>query len=176
MDEPIEVPFRVWARVGPTNHVSDGGGGFPSSQNKGQFWGIFQPIVKYMKYPTCAAKFSTLFGRWHQRCVVSLPLVQQFVKLRCCAQSVRRTASRVRTTSTASTCVSAVNSASLSVQTRSPATVRCLRSLILHAADAHLTTAIRYDTRCYFNVPQKPMWVSLIHRTEPATKKCQTEY
>jgi len=33
-------------------------------------------------------------------------------------------------------------------------------------------TTIRYDTRCYFNVPTL---VSLIYRTETTTKNCKTE-
>ena len=33
-------------------------------------------------------------------------------------------------------------------------------------------STIRYDTRCYFNVPT---WVSLIYRTEPAAKSVKTE-
>jgi len=43
--EPIEMSFGVWSRVGPRNHVLDGG---PDLRGKGQFWGRKgRPIVKY---------------------------------------------------------------------------------------------------------------------------------
>jgi len=43
--EPIEMPFGVWAQMGPTNHVLDG---VQIPHGKGQFWGAKgQPIVKY---------------------------------------------------------------------------------------------------------------------------------
>ena len=34
--EPIEMPFGMWAWVGPSNPLLDGGSGTP--QRKGQFW------------------------------------------------------------------------------------------------------------------------------------------
>jgi len=35
--EAIELPFGLWARVGPVNHVLDGGADLP--MGKGNFWG-----------------------------------------------------------------------------------------------------------------------------------------
>jgi len=46
MAEPIEMPFGLWTRMGPRNHVLDGG---PYPRGKGQFWeGEGWPIVKYI--------------------------------------------------------------------------------------------------------------------------------
>ena len=42
---PIEIPFRLRTRVGPRNHVLDGGS--RSSHEKGNFEGEVLPIVKY---------------------------------------------------------------------------------------------------------------------------------
>ena len=38
MAEPIEMPFGMWAQVGPHNHVLDGGSGFPQG-GRGNFGG-----------------------------------------------------------------------------------------------------------------------------------------
>jgi len=38
------MPFGLWARMGPRNHVLHGG---PDLQGKGQFLGKRTPIVKY---------------------------------------------------------------------------------------------------------------------------------
>jgi len=42
--EPIEMPFRLWARMGPRNHTLEGGS---DSHKKGQFLGKVVPTVKY---------------------------------------------------------------------------------------------------------------------------------
>jgi len=42
--EPIEMPFGLWARMGPRNHVLDG---FQIHRGKGQFWWKGAPTVKY---------------------------------------------------------------------------------------------------------------------------------
>ena len=46
MAEPIEMPFGLSMRVGPENHISDGG---PDPPWEGQFWGggNGRPILKY---------------------------------------------------------------------------------------------------------------------------------
>ena len=41
--EPIEMPFGMWAQVGPRNHVLDGGQS-RSPQGEGQFW-VGMPTV-----------------------------------------------------------------------------------------------------------------------------------
>ena len=41
--EPIEIPFGLRTRVGPGNHVFDGGPDIP--HRNGQFWGQEEPIV-----------------------------------------------------------------------------------------------------------------------------------
>jgi len=53
MAEPFEMPFGLWTRVGPRNHVLDGG---PDPHGKRQFWGKGQLIVNYMytDYHPCA--------------------------------------------------------------------------------------------------------------------------
>jgi len=38
--EPIEVLFGIWTRMGPRNHVLQGGGRI--SQEKGQFWRVLR--------------------------------------------------------------------------------------------------------------------------------------
>ena len=43
--ELIEMPFGLWARVGPTNHVLDGGPDAPWEW--ASFWGKWRPVVKY---------------------------------------------------------------------------------------------------------------------------------
>ena len=47
MAEPIEIPFGLWARMGPRNHVLDGGA--DPSMGRGNFeGGKGRPDVKYM--------------------------------------------------------------------------------------------------------------------------------
>jgi len=43
--EPIEMPFGLWPRVGPGNHVLDGGP--DSHMERDNFEGKGRPIVKY---------------------------------------------------------------------------------------------------------------------------------
>jgi len=43
--EPIEMPFGLWARMGPRDHVLDGGPDPP--MGRGNFRGKGAPIVKY---------------------------------------------------------------------------------------------------------------------------------
>ena len=50
-DEPIEMSFRLWTRVGSGNHVL--GGGPDPPRGKCNFRGMSQPIVKYKAYPVC---------------------------------------------------------------------------------------------------------------------------
>jgi len=45
--EPIEVTFPLWARMGPRNHVLDGG---PDSPWEGAILGIGASIVKYRDF------------------------------------------------------------------------------------------------------------------------------
>ena len=45
--EPMEMPFSLWARKGPRNHVLDGG---QDHSRKGQFWEKGAPIVKYRDF------------------------------------------------------------------------------------------------------------------------------
>jgi len=45
--EPIDMPFGFWTRMGPSNHVLDGG---PDPHGKGQFWWIGAPIVKHRDF------------------------------------------------------------------------------------------------------------------------------
>jgi len=50
MDEPIEMPFEIWTRVDPGNHVL---GGDPDRAGERQFGGhapVTQPIEEY-EYP-----------------------------------------------------------------------------------------------------------------------------
>ena len=47
--EPIEVPFLLWTRLAPRNHVLGGG---PDPPKEGPFFGgISRPIIKYREYP-----------------------------------------------------------------------------------------------------------------------------
>jgi len=46
--EPIEVPFRLWARMGPKHHVLHGRSRSPVG--KGHFRWIGAPIVKYRHF------------------------------------------------------------------------------------------------------------------------------
>jgi len=41
--EPIEMPFELWTRVSPKNHVLDG---VQIPTGMGNFWGKGRPIVK----------------------------------------------------------------------------------------------------------------------------------
>jgi len=45
--KPIEMPFRLWAWMGPRNHVLDWGPELQIPYGKGQFWGKGALIVKY---------------------------------------------------------------------------------------------------------------------------------
>ena len=64
--EPIEMPFGLRTRVGPGNHVLDGGPDPP--HGKGQFWGKGAPIVKYRDSAVTCAKIAEpivmQFGLW----------------------------------------------------------------------------------------------------------------
>ena len=56
-EKPIEVPFGIWTRVGPNNHVSGWGLGVLGvlrGPKEGQFGRHPQPIVKYKEYPARA--------------------------------------------------------------------------------------------------------------------------
>jgi len=69
--EPIEVPFGVWSRVGPRNHVLGGG---PDPPGEGAILGRHLPTgCKVEGISGMQLIFSTLFGRWQQLCVLSLP-------------------------------------------------------------------------------------------------------
>jgi len=61
--EPIEIPFGLWARMGPRNRMLHGGS---RPRGKGQFWGKRASIVKYRD--TLRAKIAELivvqFGLW----------------------------------------------------------------------------------------------------------------
>ena len=47
MAEPIEIPFGLWARMGPRNHVLDGGA--DPSMGRGNYeGGKGRAVVKYM--------------------------------------------------------------------------------------------------------------------------------
>jgi len=48
--EPIEMPFGLWARMGPENHGIMCQMGFQILHGKGQFGGKGQPIVKYRDF------------------------------------------------------------------------------------------------------------------------------
>ena len=41
-------------------------------------YGISLPTVKYKDYPACG-RYLTLFGKWQQRCGLSLPVLQLLV-------------------------------------------------------------------------------------------------
>jgi len=45
--EPIEIPFGLWAGMGPRNHVLHGD---QIPRGKGQFWWKGSPIVKYRDF------------------------------------------------------------------------------------------------------------------------------
>jgi len=51
--EPIEIPFGLWTRVRPRNHILDGG---PDPAWEGSILrGKERPIAKYREYYPCAA-------------------------------------------------------------------------------------------------------------------------
>jgi len=47
--EPVEMPFGLWARIGPVNHVLDAGSEFRSPW-EGAILGNGLPIVKYREF------------------------------------------------------------------------------------------------------------------------------
>jgi len=66
--EPIEMPFGLRTRVGPENHVLDGG---PDPYGKGQFWGKGRPlqIIGIHSAVSCAKTAEPIdlpFGLWTQ--------------------------------------------------------------------------------------------------------------
>jgi len=64
--EPIEMPFGLWARVGPRNHVLDG---VHMPHGKGQFLGgRGQPIVKYRDLPASDVYTRLNQSRCHLGC------------------------------------------------------------------------------------------------------------
>jgi len=69
MAEPIDIPFGLWARMGPRNRVLHG---VQIPHGKGQFWGKWAPIVKYRDTLRSPAKIaeSTVMQLW-ARCVSS---------------------------------------------------------------------------------------------------------
>ena len=77
---PIEVPFGLWTRVRPRNHVLDGGPDLP--REVGNFWWrtSLSPLQSIREYRR------TLFGSWQQRCGLSLSVLQQ-LPLTTCLQS-----------------------------------------------------------------------------------------
>ena len=50
---PIEMPFGLWARMGPKNHVLNGSS---DRHGKGQFLGKASPTVKYRDFLPCAVQ------------------------------------------------------------------------------------------------------------------------
>ena len=78
--KPVEMPFGLLARMGPTNHVLDG---VPDPMGKGNFGGKGRPIVEYRDFlPSSVQKWlkglgcgfgwaegsksSIAFARWRQ--------------------------------------------------------------------------------------------------------------
>jgi len=56
--EPVEVPIGVWNRVGPRNHVLDGGLDLP--RGRGSFRGISMPILQckeHRAYDQCSQPY-----------------------------------------------------------------------------------------------------------------------
>jgi len=45
--KPVEIPFKLWARIGPGNYVLDGGSDPPW---EGAIMGKGSPIVKYRDF------------------------------------------------------------------------------------------------------------------------------
>ena len=48
MAEPIEVPFRMWTRVGPRNFVV--GGGLDLPRGSGKFWGEWNSVPEMQSF------------------------------------------------------------------------------------------------------------------------------
>ena len=72
-DEPIEMPVES-VDSGGTKKACIMRGLDP--KGKGQFWGYIScPIVKYREY----LPEPKLFGRWQQRCGLSLPVLLQLI-------------------------------------------------------------------------------------------------
>ena len=69
--ELIEMSFATWTRVGPKNHVPDGGADPPW---EGVYCG---PMLSRGNI----RRGSKLFGRWHQKRGLSLSVMQQLVYL-----------------------------------------------------------------------------------------------
>ena len=62
--EPIEMPFGLWTRVGPGNHVLDGG---PDSRmGRVNFEGKGRPIVKYRDTLRSPVSFVYIFEQRFQ--------------------------------------------------------------------------------------------------------------
>jgi len=75
-NKQIEVPLGVWTQVEPRIRS-----GLDPPRGKGAILGdISRPTAKYREYPCTQSIKSTLFGRWQQRCGLSLPVLQQLVK------------------------------------------------------------------------------------------------
>jgi len=74
-DEPINIPFGLWTRVGPKSHVFGLG---PIPRRRRNSGGIFQAIVKYGPIWNIRHE-PKLFARWQQRCSLSLSVLQQLV-------------------------------------------------------------------------------------------------
>jgi len=72
--EPIEMPFGVWTGVSPRNHILSGDPG-------PLVWdgNIFRPVVKHGERNEHGEgntrREPKLFGRWQQRCGLSLSLL-----------------------------------------------------------------------------------------------------
>jgi len=61
--EPIEMPFDMWAQVGPSNHVLDGDS-VPPGEGAVLEWGRSRPIVKYREHKASAAERLLDRSRW----------------------------------------------------------------------------------------------------------------
>ena len=73
--EPIEMPFAMWTQVSTRNRVL-AWEIFPPQ--KGHFGGVHLPAhCKVLRIYGMRSIFSTLFGRWQQRCGLSPSLLQQ---------------------------------------------------------------------------------------------------
>jgi len=79
---PLECGLTT--QVGPRNRVS--GGTIPLKRGQFGGWHLSLSCEKdYREYQACG-NIATLFGRWQQRCVLSLAVLQQ---LACCLSSTR---------------------------------------------------------------------------------------
>ena len=65
MAELIEMPFGLWAWMGPRNHVLDG---VHIPHWKGQFWRKGAPIVKYRDFLPWAVQKRLNRSIWHLGC------------------------------------------------------------------------------------------------------------